>query len=255
MAVNKGNNQTLVLALLFIPSHFYAGAAVDDSGPEVSIELRVAGGALNTASSDIEDGAGYKFTWDSAFEVGYNKYLFGYNYFGEGDNVMKSDNFSVYSTDHHSVIAQFSLLDGKNTSIYPRLALHVNASKFYYYTGPIDFSKIYYHFYPGFYVGADFTPTNTLNFSGYAGYTRMVKPQIEYGTYPYLDTASIVFKTRMEYNFARFLGLVLQGGFYYDFDGRKASFVQGNIDYEIPNAVRYAITGGFVLSFSELMLN
>jgi hypothetical protein len=219
----------------------YAGTADD-----AMLIYRAAIGGLTTPN--IEGDRGAAVTWATSADFSYARFEFGYSFFSERD-MLHETSFSPAVVDHHWIYGGFRLVDRPAWGCFARASFNIDNPRY----GIFGYEGINDHYYPGFYGGIDFNPSERTRISAKAGYTRTLKPVFEdgpmTGTDAFIDTASVIVNPSFEYWILSFLGVGFGSGMYFDFDGVTA---YGGDNDKRPSAVRVTFMGGVAVDLTKV---
>jgi|GEM_PF-1893177 len=226
---------------------FYVVATTCNAAPdEATMVYRAAVGGLTTPN--IEGDKGAAIMWATSADFSYARFEVGYSFFSERDMSPEST-VSDAVVDHHWIYGGFRFIDRPAWGCFARASFNIDNPRY----GLFGYGGLDDHYYPGFYAGIDFNPSERTRISVKAGYTRMLKTIFEdgpmIGTEAFIDTASVIVNPSFEYWILSFLGVGFQSGIYFDFNGAPA--YDGNGD-KPPSAVRFTFMGNVAVDLTKV---
>jgi hypothetical protein len=232
---------TFTICLINAVVSAYAGPADD-----ATLIYRAAIGGLTTPN--IEGDKGAAVTWATSADFSYARFEVGYGFFSERD-MLRGTSLSTAMVDHHRIYGGFRFIDRSAWGCFAGASFNIDNPRY----GIFGYQGINDHYYPGFYAGIDFNPSERTRISTTAGYTRTLKPVFEdgpmTGTEAFIDTASVIINPSFEYWILSFLGVGFASGMYFDFNGVAA--YDGD-DNKWPSAVRLTFMGGVAVDLTKV---
>jgi hypothetical protein len=232
---------TFTVCLIYAVIPAFAGTA-----EEATLIYRAAIGGLTTPN--IEGDKGAAVIWATSADFSYARFEVGYSFFSERD-MLHETSFSSALVDHHWIYGGFRLIDRSAWGCFARVSFNIDNPRY----GISGYPRIGDHYYPGFYAGIDFNPSERTRISVNAGYTRTLKPVFEdgpmIGTEAFIDTASVIVDSSFEYWILSFLGVGFASGIYYDFGGVTA---YGEDDDKWPSAIRLTFMSGVAVDLTKI---
>jgi hypothetical protein len=226
---------------------FYVVATTCNAAPdEATMVYRAAVGGLTTP--DVEGDKSAAVTWATSADFSYARFEVGYSFFSERDMSPESS-VSDAVVDHHWIYGGFRFIDRPAWGCFARASFNIDNPRY----GLFGYGGLDDHYYPGFYAGIDFSPSERTRISVKAGYTRTLKPVFEdgpmIGTEAFVDTASVMVNPSFEYWVLSFLGVGFRSGIYFDFNGVAA---YGENEDKWPSAVRFAFMGNVAVDLTKV---
>lgn len=231
---------TFTVCLIGVVASTYAGTSDD-----ATLVYRAALGGLTTPNIEGDEGAA--ITWATSADFSYSRLEVGYSFFSERD-MRQETSFSPAVVDHHWIYGGFRFIERPTWGCFARASFNIDNPRY----GIFGYEGINDHYYPGFYAGVDFKPSERTRISANVGYTRTLKPAFEYGpmigTEAFIDTASVIVNPSFEYWILSFLGVGFRSSIYYDFDGVRAYDEDGD---RPSSAIRLTFMGGVAVDLTK----
>jgi hypothetical protein len=232
---------TVTVCLINVVVSAYAGTPDD-----ATLIYRAAVGGLTTPN--VEGDKSTAIMWATSADFSYARFEAGYSFFSERD-MLHGTSFSPAVVDHHWIYGAFRFVDRTSWGCFARVSFNIDNPRY----GIFGSQGIDDHYYPGFYAGIDFNPSERTRISVKAGYTCMLKPVFEggpiTGSDAFIDTASVIVNPSFEYWILSFLSVGCASGIYFDFGGVTAYGENGD---KWPSAIRLTFMGGVAVDLTKV---